>query len=126
MKKTTVILLLFAITFSNTELHQLLKIPQLVSHFVQHKKVDSQISFIDFLTMHYNDSENEISDKQHDNLPFKSHCTIVFHSIIAEVVNTGNSIEIDSFFLIKGTINYKEAFYTSRLTESIWQPPKFA
>lgn len=111
---------------SSTELHQLFKVPQLVAHFIHHQKEDGSISFLDFLVMHYNESDETADDQQHEKLPFKSHCTAITHIIVAEVANFNEYTSIEPFTFKKTTMNYKEVFYTSRLTESIWQPPKFA
>lgn len=59
--------------FSATELHQLLRIPELVSHFNQHSRKDSSMSIRDFLQLHYTASHPDDMDEQDDQeLPFKS------------------------------------------------------
>ncbi len=59
--------------FSATELHQLSRIPELISHFNQHSRKDSSMSFRDFLQLHYTTSHPDDKDEQDDQeLPFKS------------------------------------------------------
>ena len=116
--------MVFSIT--STELHQLLKVPQLVAHYMHHKKLDRTISFVDFIFMHYNENDNLKSDSQHNKLPFKSHCTIAGHIIIADVNFLTLNTHLSNFYFKKVCSKYKEVFYTSMLTESIWQPPKTA
>ena len=52
-----------------TEVHQVIKLPILVSHFIEHQELVPEMSFLQFLVMHYK------SDTPHDDtdmeLPFK-------------------------------------------------------
>ncbi len=59
--------------FSATELHQLLRIPELVIHYNQHSRKDSSMSVRDFLQLHYAMAHPVDNDEQDDEeLPFKS------------------------------------------------------
>ena len=56
----------------NTAIREVLKIPQLISHFDQHHALNPQISFIDFLEMHYYGEDLDDNDDEEDmKLPFK-------------------------------------------------------
>ena len=52
----------------------------LVQHYQQHRRADTSLSFIDFITMHYGaDSEHQKHpNHSHQNLPSVSHCAPVF------------------------------------------------
>ncbi|GAB3902966.1 hypothetical protein GCM10028803_30560 [Larkinella knui] len=52
----------------------------LVQHYEQHRKTDAQLSFINFIKMHYGaDSEHhKHPNHSHQNLPSVSHLTPVF------------------------------------------------
>ena len=57
LEKTIAILFIFIFLCANTEIEQLLKLPNLVEHFTEHHDhdVDKQgISFLEFITIHYN------------------------------------------------------------------------
>lgn len=59
--------------FSATELHQLLRIPGLISHYKQHSRNDSSLSFGEFMQLHYTAAHPDDEDEQDDQeLPFKS------------------------------------------------------
>ena len=59
--------------FSATELHQLLRIPALISHYNLHAEKDASISIWDFLQLHYAAVHPEDNDEGDDQeLPFKS------------------------------------------------------
>ncbi|CAG5016194.1 hypothetical protein DYBT9275_05495 [Dyadobacter sp. CECT 9275] len=55
-----------------TSLYQIFKIPSLVTHFVEHKALNQEISFMDFLSMHYwGEDINDNDDEKDMQLPFK-------------------------------------------------------
>lgn len=56
----------------NTELGQLLKLPNLFSHYLQHHSINPDVGFIDFIVMHYIiDDDGSLADNQEDDqLPF--------------------------------------------------------
>ena len=70
VKKLLPIFLLSIYLVSVTELHELFKLPQLVEHFIEHKAEDKQTTFLDFLVLHYSNSDD---GGEHSNLPFKAH-----------------------------------------------------
>jgi hypothetical protein len=126
LKKLIPILFLFIFLVSVTELHEFFKLPQLVEHFIEHKSEDNKITLIDFLVMHYSDSNHANSDKSKDmQLPFKSHnkCESItnigfnsFHTI--QISLKSEPIEINFYNI--DSIAYLSSAYLS----SIWQPPK--
>lgn len=65
-------MVLLAFALNNLSLAQFAKLPVLVEHFKEHKLRDAEITFIDFLAMHYwgkdIDDDDDSRDKQ---LPFK-------------------------------------------------------
>lgn len=66
--------------FSQTELHQLLKIPLLVQHLLEHKAENKELTIVQFIALHYfSDTSND--DDRDMRLPFKtSYCIQVLHS----------------------------------------------
>lgn len=56
----------------NTEAGQLVNLPKLITHYHQHKQLDSDVSFVDFVNMHYFGDDGITSDDNQDNeLPFR-------------------------------------------------------
>ena len=74
LKKVIVLTLGALILNSATELHQLLKIPLLIQHYMHHRSKDTTLSFLEFLKIHYTDSQhpNDNDDREDNELPFKS------------------------------------------------------
>lgn len=78
MKRWGAILLLCIYTAGATELEQLLRMPLLVQHYIQHRAENPQITIAGFLTIHYVEPQPFDSDYEEDmQLPFKQadeHC----------------------------------------------------
>ncbi len=64
------ITLLFLYVSVQSPLHELVKLPSLVSHFIEHKNTNPNISFYDFIADHYGNHETS-EDFKHNKLPFK-------------------------------------------------------
>lgn len=127
MRKILVIFFISLFLFSTTELAELLRIPVLITHFKEHKEHNPDISFIDFLNLHYN---NQLPDHHHDKeadthneLPFSgSHgVSIVFVSPCPFVMLPQNSIEVNT--KLKSSSSNDQCLENNYLS-SIWQPPK--
>ena len=84
MKHLAAIALLSLYLFGTTEACQLLKLPFLISHYVEHKEHNnSSISFIEYLALHYDGQSHSGDEHQNDNkLPFKTvdDCCIAGHT----------------------------------------------
>ena len=57
--------------FAGGLLTELCRIPLLIEHFEEHEEKNHEMSILTFLSEHY--SQNDSSDSEHGNLPFKSH-----------------------------------------------------
>ncbi|MFN3405331.1 MAG: hypothetical protein ACK40G_14620 [Cytophagaceae bacterium] len=99
---------------------ELSKIPELCRHYQSHIQENEQLGFVEFLVMHYLDSEHS-SKENHSELPYFSH----FHTVSPLLV---------SFFEIKleyvpspvrnEAFNQNESSSYSGFVHSFWQPPK--
>jgi hypothetical protein len=113
------LLLIYFVSF--TEFKEVLRLPLLIEHYGEHKVQAGEMSFLEFLVMHY---ETDIAHDDRDNrLPFKD-CG---HSFIGQVVmlpiqkiSLAEPIEIN-------TLTYK-FFYLQHepklIAVDIFQPPK--
>jgi hypothetical protein len=130
VKKITTLLFLFVFVYSNTEIGQLFKIPNLIQHYLEHQNHNQEqtLSFISFTISHYNNlnkhTDTDGHDK-HENLPFKSQHINFDTAVLAFT-------EAQAIFSLKNTIIttlnqplpiYKE-WYISNVFITIWQPPK--
>lgn len=70
MKRFTAMIALIAYLATFTEVEELFKLPMLIEHYSEHKQQVNEMSFIEFLVMHY---ETDVSHDDHDmRLPFKT------------------------------------------------------
>ena len=127
MKASISKFLIIVYLFSATEASQLLKLPLLFSHFIEHQQKDPSMSFGGFLYHHYAIEHGDDGDAATDSkLPFKSHdhcCSFVFpisifHTIQLSQIKTLIIEKKNIFFASSGNI-------ISAYLASIWQPPRF-
>jgi len=80
MHKILAILLISIHLTGNTEVGQLLKLPQLISHFFQHHRQDPSIDFFEFIAMHYGGDDGTTAD---DDVDGQLPCHNTNHNTIA-------------------------------------------
>ena len=102
-----------------------MKLPFLLSHYIDHKNVSGEMTFIDFLFQHY---QEETMEDTHDpdfaadsKLPFKADEGIHNH-IAPFILNSGKK----SIVLIPESVIFIEVKYVPVFTflPQIWQPPR--
>lgn len=123
LKRGVAIFLLLSLVLTNTELHQVLKVPVLVSHYLKHRDSNSTYSFISFILEHYSEAKSTNHDKDHERLPFKSNdCQNSMHYVL--FFGVSNEIKSSITEVSKEQIKYTNSFYFSDCLNSIWQPPQ--
>jgi hypothetical protein len=122
-KKLLVILLSALLLGGSTEIHQLLKFPFLIQHYLQHRKKDSVLSIIEFLRTHYTgkDHPNDNDDNEDNRLPFKSTGDIS-HTDTPMIEKKIDTSEI-SYLQEPPTAYYSEGILNHR-SLSIFHPPR--
>lgn len=128
MRKKIAILFLSIYLCSTTEAHELLKIPVVFQHFIEHQQEDPQISAIQFLQIHY--LQGNVKDKDYDRdmqLPFKT-AGEFFSSSASAFVPFSSAIQIQypSLPVIKVWSLHQPSLIFSAYQVNIWQPPKKA
>lgn len=127
MKKLISILLLSLYLVSTTELYQLLKIPTLIEHYCEHKKLNPEMSLTAFLKTHY---ENPVKDGdfgKDQKLPFIIHTTplaLVF--IVGDTFNF--ELKNDHFKQLKSRKipSKNDRFCYKGFLRTAWEPPKYS
>jgi len=127
VKKLIAISFVFVFLYANTELHQLLKLPVLVHHYLEHNEGANNAAFADFLYNHYNNEQSNSDNNQNDhrNLPFKTDCANV-HTSLAYTGHQQYSFQHTLPVSVKVNVVYNEIIYSSASLSNIWQPPKFS
>lgn len=121
VKKVISIVLLLVLFVSNTEFHQLMKVPVLISHYLEHRQNDRSLTFTDFVLAHYMDGHSH--DQEHRHLPFKSHeCQ---HMLLLAFPEANAVQQIALQDPVNEVPVYNEGIYSSAALNAIWQPPQF-
>lgn len=122
MNKLIAYFLISVFMCANTSIGQLLKVPNLIEHYNEHKNelTTDSISFIDYIVSHY--SKNAENNHDHEDLPFKtldnSSSTLFVFSIITYQIQV-----VKSIISTQKKFFYNKSF-KSNLIASIWLPPK--
>ncbi len=114
---------LLAGMMTSGDLHELLKISNLVEHINEHSEEQPKVTLIDLIKMHYGFGHpDEKQDKHHDNLPFQSHnCN---HTSAVYVVNLSGTIDFELFENSTSVLSFYKAQFPHPISGSIWQPPQ--
>jgi hypothetical protein len=116
-------ILVFAIT--QTELKQFFKVPSLVQHFQEHKAKDENMSFADFLQMHYHGSDMDDSDNAKDQgLPFKSFAGTGFQ--ISDLASPNTFVAAALSGAAEHNAGKEKLSGPQNIFAEIWQPPKIS
>jgi len=126
LRQMGIIFLLTIYLTSVTELYQLLKMPVLIEHFIEHKEKAMSLSFWEFLDMHYAHQHSEDGDLSRDmQLPFKAHDGCSSTYISAQLINSSNELSTKPLSpTICFYLEYSGKFLNSAFHSAIWQPPK--
>jgi hypothetical protein len=72
MRRIITISFLAVYFLGNTEVGQLVNLPKLITHYQQHQQLNSKVSFVGFVSMHYFGDDGITADDNQDNeLPFR-------------------------------------------------------
>jgi len=126
MVKNLLAILLGALILSgSTEIHELLKFPLLIQHYLQHQKKDASLTFIEFVKIHYSDKEHptDNDDNEDNKLPFRS--TDGISHIDTPLMENGPD-PADIFHCQQRPIAYFSEGTPAHKSFSIFHPPRIA
>jgi hypothetical protein len=123
IKKILVLMLGVLILNSATELHQLLKLPLLIQHYIHHQSKDPSLSFLAFLKIHYTDPQhpNDNDDREDNELPFKSIGSI--SHLDTPIMEKRVVVDFNLFVPEKST-NYNREGIPKHMSFSVFHPPR--
>jgi hypothetical protein len=126
VKRTLAFILLNIYLFSFSELHQFLKIPILVQHFVEHRALEPGTTFWGFMKEHYQGKFEMDEDYQRDNqLPFRT-ADCISNSFVAYEIPATIEIQPQEFEERAEFVIINENEIPHRATTDIFQPPRFS
>lgn len=118
------ILFLFFI-LQHTALNQLLKLPTLVEHYLEHQQRNHQLGVTDFLCMHYWGTDEDDDDEERDRqLPFKN---VDIHSFHYSFVPLAKAVAVKHQEYDCVTIHYpvfKDNYLPEPALSALFRPPR--
>jgi len=121
LKRFLALSLLVLYINSYTEFHETLRLPVLLEHYAEHKQQVKDMSFWEFLVMHY---KTDISHDDQDNrLPFKDKGHSFTAPVMALPIQRIVLIESTALTEISHSSMYTEVSVASHLSD-IFQPPR--
>ena len=124
MKKRAAYIFLAIYLLGATELNQLLKMPLLIEHYMEHKLDNGSLSLLSFMYMHYVGDDGDATDEQKDqNLPFKSAHFQMQNTVVFSVFK----YEIPKIFVnnIRSVWPVMQSNYLSNIAlGSLFRPPR--
>jgi hypothetical protein len=128
MQKWVARFFLIVMCCSQTELHQLIKIPVFWQHLQEHRAENPSISLTDFIVLHYFSGDVRDADYDRDmQLPFKSHHSETCYQLSPSLLPTITTVPAATFAQAPTQFHngYIGTVYTQYCAD-IWQPPKTA
>jgi hypothetical protein len=130
VKRLFIFLIITQLLSSNHFLPELMKLPQLLRHYAEHRVENNALDFVAFLTLHYANSEHQQKDAaRHGDLPLQStHCAHHADFLKMAFPNTLPIWGDKTSFLVDAKNQkqrlYTPFFYDSKIHFSIFQPPR--
>ncbi|MEG1668479.1 hypothetical protein [Chryseobacterium sp.] len=128
MKKLVSILLLTLYLVSTTEMYQLLKVPELIEHYIEHKELNPEMTLTSFLKTHYDHPVKDGDYGKDQRLPFIIHSAPL---ALVFTIDKGFSFEkpLESKFILlkvnKIASKDEDSCFLGYLN-SVWEPPRFS
>ncbi|MGV3657274.1 MAG: hypothetical protein ACO1NX_04945 [Chitinophagaceae bacterium] len=125
MRKYSAIFFLTLLLLSQTPLQDLLKMPVLIAHYGDHKAQKGDISFLDYLKLHYLSEHAKHDTHNNRQLPFHASQIVIMSSHVV--------VPEPTMMDFVPTVYYRQTYPLLLLTQplpsrspEIWQPPKNA
>lgn len=111
---------------AQTQLQQLLKLPVLVEHFLEHRAETADMSFTEFIVLHYFSGNPVDDDYDRDQqLPFRSNDVVMVSGIVLmpeQLIPDFTPPVYQSEYYSLLSVSH----LSSRHSDGVWQPPKSA
>lgn len=123
-RKSVSWLLLGLYLATNAHFGEWLKLPELVQHYEEHQLMDSDLSWLEFVVMHYFDEERHTGDHDEDHdLPFQHCCQYFFADFkgLQQSHLSGLNLLSESN---QRAMSAPKAFNFALLAHDIWHPPR--
>ncbi|MGC4101097.1 hypothetical protein [Ferruginibacter sp.] len=126
MRKAAAILLFSIYLVSTAELYELLKVDVLLEHYKETKARQGNISFVDFLVMHYvTDDGNKNDNDRDEQLPFKSATSVAAAASAPFILQRTEEFTLKPFIEQQDKLYcYSNPAILSHYYGAVWNPPR--
>ncbi len=124
MRKALIISFSLIHLLGNTEFGQILRWPELFSHYFQHSHLNPEIGFFEFIAMHYAGDDGTNADNETDK---KLPCSDINHSSISLAFSPMvKPVTIETLSLVNRGVSFfiRIISVPSGFEHSILQPPR--
>ena len=122
MNRLFIIILSLQIATGNILGCELSKLPFILQHYNEHQTQNSNISFWDFLNLHYFDANHKNSDPSHNDLPLQhSHSITVLDKTFTPIFF--NLKEVVPIVVAEKPIFQPENIYSVEYVKRLFRPP---
>jgi hypothetical protein len=99
-------------------------LPDLLNHYQKHKLQSPEITFTEFLSLHYEDSNHLASSpSDHKDLPFSKRLHNTVTSVISQLMIV--SIPESTYIIVvKSADSHNRGSQPIGIASSVWQPPR--
>ncbi len=114
------------IMVSTTHIVEMVKLPFVISHYLEHRRADAQMSLLDFINLHYMKNQTRDADFDKDmKLPFKTlvhdHTasqlyTPCIHFVTSASLELRPGEKVTPIYLASPGLSF---------ASPVWQPPKY-
>lgn len=129
MKRLLAIFSLLTFLHAHMAFGEVLKLPMLVQHYLEHIDEDKDITVFQFFVQHYTegiDHNHQENHNHHDKLPFKTtdgHFSSVVSMVSPPFVMVSHHTVAAAALRMPA---YHQQDYSNAYLNSIWQPPRFS
>src|SRR5690606_23024908 len=127
VKRILAIFFLFTFLNANTAFGEVLKLPVLIHHYIEHSREDKDAAVFHFLVQHYSGNishQHQGNHNDHEKLPFKTtdgHFSSLVSIVFPPFTVTSHNTIVTADLKIPV---YSQHNYSNAYLNSIWQPPR--
>lgn len=125
MRAAALGLMLLLLAGSLVDLREWRKLPELATHFREHRSKNASLTFGQFLFLHYGAGAEQHRQKeplQHEQLPYGSTAKVMSAFFFAP---SAANLDAGARFAIPLAFNlYESSLLSTHAAHSIWQPPR--
>jgi hypothetical protein len=101
------------------------KLPALFQHYSSHRSLNSEMSLLDFLELHYsNPSHHDQDHNEHHKLPFNDHHSTVSAVCFYFVSERSFTLSVRYFPIGQTNQTVYHSIVEEELAIHVWQPPR--